>query len=164
MPSPAARRPHEIGAGTGVDQVSIPSRRGARRRDRRGRGLRGPLLPPGMPASRSRAEKFDDAVLDLVEALEKRWQRELRGVEYAVEDVPPSDPSPWERGVPLGRYFAADPAAGLAHRVVLYRRALEERAEDDEQLRDLVREVLVEQVARLLGKRPDEVDPGYQAD
>jgi predicted Zn-dependent protease with MMP-like domain len=117
-----------------------------------------------MPAARSRAERFDDAVLEVVEALERRWEQQLRGVEYAVEDVPPSDPSPWEHGVPLGRYFAADPVAGLTHRIVLYRRVVEERVEDAEMLRALVREVVVEQVAQLLGRTPEEVDPGYRGD
>ena len=38
-----------------------------RRRDRRGRGLRGPLLPPELPAARSRSERFDDLVPDAAE-------------------------------------------------------------------------------------------------
>lgn len=160
MASPAPRPT----GGTDVGDLAIPSRRGARRRDRRGRGVRGPLLPPGMPAARSRAERFDDAVLEVVEALERRWEQQLRGVEYAVEDVPPSDPSPWEHGVPLGRYFAADPVAGLTHRIVLYRRVVEERVDDAEMLRSLVREVIVEQVAQLLNRPPEEVDPGYRDD
>ena len=43
----------------------IPSRRGARRRDRHGRGLRGPLIAPTLPAWRTRSEKFDDLVAEL---------------------------------------------------------------------------------------------------
>src|SRR3954453_9631432 len=58
------------------------------RRDRHGRGLRGRLVPDGVPLARSRAEQFDDLVLDAVEDLERRWERELAGVEFAVEDVP----------------------------------------------------------------------------
>ncbi|NMR20777.1 metallopeptidase family protein [Cellulomonas fimi] len=132
----------------------------ARRRDRRGRGPRGPLLPAGLPAFRTRAQRFDDLVLEAVGRLEKRWGRELDGTEFAVEDVPPSNPAPWERGgVPLGRYFPAD--AGLPARVVVYRRPVETRALDEADLEDLVRDVVVEQVAHLLGRSPDEVDPGY---
>src|SRR5881398_3830681 len=63
----------------------LPSRA---RRDRHGRGLRGRLVPPSVPLSRSRAEQFDDLVLDAVEDIERRWERELSGVEFAVEDVP----------------------------------------------------------------------------
>ena len=133
-----------------------------RRRDRRGRGLRGPVIPPTLPAYRTRAERFDDHVLDAVEALERRWARQLDGTEFAVEEVPPSSPAPWEHGgVPLGRYFPAD--AGMPARIVVYRRPVETRAIDASDLADLVRDVVVEQVAHLLGRRPEEVDPRYHA-
>jgi predicted Zn-dependent protease with MMP-like domain len=90
--------------------------------------------------------------------LEGRWGEELEQVDVAVEDVPPSDPATWEGGaVPLARVFPAD--GGERARLVVYRRPVEQRAEDD--LDDLVRQVVVEQVAELLGRSPDEVDPGY---
>jgi len=131
-----------------------------RRRDRRGRGVRGPLLPATVPAHRTRAERFDDLVLDAVEDLERRWSRLLEGTEFAVEDVPPSSPAPWEHGgVPLGRYFPAD--AGLPARIVVYRRPVEQRAIDAGDLADLVHDVVVEQVAHLLGRAPEDVDPGF---
>ncbi|HEY5553523.1 MAG TPA: metallopeptidase family protein [Cellulomonas sp.] len=134
--------------------------RPVRRRDRRGRGPRGPLLPATVPAYRSRARRFDELVLGAVDGLEKQWSRQLEGTEFAVEDVPPSNPAPWERGgVPLGRYFPAD--AGLPARIVVYRRPLETRALDHDDLADLVHDVVVEQVAHLLGRSPDDVDPGY---
>src|SRR3712207_8198549 len=65
-----------------------PRHPGRPRRDRHGRGLRGRLVPAEVPLARSRAEQFDDLVLDAVEDLERRWERELAGVEFAVEDVP----------------------------------------------------------------------------
>ncbi|WP_081785244.1 metallopeptidase family protein [Cellulomonas sp. KRMCY2] len=149
---------------------SIPARRNPadgqaalapRRRDRRGRGLRGPLVPPALPAYRTRAERFDDHVLGAVERLERRWARQLEGTEFAVEEVPPSHPAPWEHGgVPLGRYFPAD--AGMPARIVVYRRPVETRAVDETDLADLVRDVLVEQVAHLLARPPEDVDPGYR--
>ena len=73
-----------------------------RRRDRHGRGLRGVLAPPGVPLHRSRAERFDDLVLQAVARLEPRWEAHLAGVEFAVEEIPPADeltPGP----VPLAR-------------------------------------------------------------
>ena len=75
-------------------------------------------MPPGMPATQTRGEKFDDEVLACVEMLERAWASELRKVEFAVEDIPPSEPAPWERGVALGRYFAADPVAVAMERTV----------------------------------------------
>jgi predicted Zn-dependent protease with MMP-like domain len=136
--------------------------RRVRRRDRRGRGMRGPLLPADLPAARSRAERFDDLVLDAVERLERRWHDQLAEIEFAVEDVPPADPSPWEHGeVPLGRFFPAD--RSLPPRVVVYRRPVETRTEEAE-LPALVHEVVVEQVASALGVEPEKVDPGYHRD
>lgn len=131
-----------------------------RRRDRRGRGLRGPLIPAALPAARTRSERFDELVLATVERLEVRWGRELEGAEFGVEDVPPSDPAPWETGgVALGRSFPAQ--AGSPARIVVYRRPLEARAEGPEDLADLVRDVVVEQVAELLDREPEDVDPRY---
>jgi hypothetical protein len=130
-----------------------------RRRDRRGRGLRGPLLPPGAPAHRTRAEKFDDTVLGAVERIERRWPA-IGGTEFAVEDVPASDPAPWETGgVPLGRLFPAE--AGQPARIVVYRRPVEARATEPDELVDLVNDVLVEQVAHLLARTPEEIDPDF---
>ena len=107
---------------------------------------------------RSRADRFDVLVLDVVEHLERRWSRELDGVEFAVEDVPPSDPAPWEHGeVPLGRFF---PSRGEEPpRVVVYRRPVETRGGDSREIAALVHDVVVEQVAHLLGLSPDQVDP-----
>ena len=163
-------------------------RRGLRRRERHGRGMRGPLLPASVvvagvpvrvPRSQSPAERFDEIVLDVVEHLEERWEAELRGVEFAVEDVPPlpaADAVPWDPAidadlvadetaggaVPLGRLLPATSTRAGEHtpaRVVVYRRPLELRAVDALDLRDLVHDVVVDQVARLLGLDPDQVDP-----
>jgi len=161
-----------------------------RRRDRHGRGMRGPLAPVGSPLYRTRAERFDDLVLQAVAQLEPRWQAELSGVEFAVEEVPPADPAtdllvidglgaddldP----VPLARLdpavpTPADPAevAGPADpgvplrsarpaRIVLYRRPLLARAEGEEELSELVLDVVIEEVARLLGVDPQEIDPDF---
>ncbi len=117
-----------------------------------------------MPAALTRRDRFEDAVLDCVELLEQSWAKELRDIEFGVEEVPPSDPAPWERGVPLGRAFASDAVAGLPARIVLYRRVVEARADGPEDMRALVRAVVVEQVAEMLGRAPEEIDPGYRPD
>jgi len=142
------------------------------RRDRHGRGLRGRLVPPTVPLSRSRAEQFDDLVLDAVEDLERRWEHELAGVEFAVEDVPWVDHSSPDEvvldadvledgSVPLARVLPAHRENGHEHpaRIVVYRRPLEIRAADRDDLADLVRDVVVDQVAVLLGRDPEEIDP-----
>jgi predicted Zn-dependent protease with MMP-like domain len=135
----------------------------SRRRDRHGRGLRGPLLPRELPAYRTRRDRFDDRVLDAVERLEQRWADQLEEVEFGVEDIPPSDPAPWEHGeVPLGRFFPAE--GDLPPRVVVYRRPVESRAVDAADAAALVHDVVVEQVAHLLGLTPEQVDPAYGED
>lgn len=131
-----------------------------RRRSRHGREIRGFVIPPTLPGYRTRSEKFDELVLAVVERLEHSWSRQLHGTEFAVEEVPPSDPARWETGgVPLGRYFPPQP--GIPPRIVMYRRPIESRARNIDELMFIVRNVLIEQVAHFLGKRPDEVDPGY---
>ncbi len=142
----------------------IPPRWSARRRDRHGRGLRGPLLNPALPAWRTRRERFDRLVASSAARL-VRLNPRLKGVEFGVEEVPPSDPSAWEGGtVAVGRYFPADRALGVAARVVVYRRPLLARAQGAGDVADLVRMVLAEQAAGMLGLRPDELDPEYPED
>nr|WP_123307228.1 metallopeptidase family protein [Cellulomonas sp. PhB143] len=117
-------------------------------------------MPQNVPAYLTRAERFDDHVLAAVERLERRWGDELGGTEFAVEDVPPSDPAPWEdRGVLLGRCHPAE--SGQPARIVVFRRPLETRAGSVEDLEDLVHDVVVEQVAQLLARSPEEIDPDY---
>ncbi|MGE5289255.1 MAG: metallopeptidase family protein [Micromonosporaceae bacterium] len=132
------------------------------RRDRHGRGLRGPLTPPDVPLYRTRAQHFDDLVLDAVNRLETRWEQQLAGVEFAVEEVPPPGPGPDGDPVPLARSQAA--AAGKPARIVVYRRPAQARAEGEEELGELVFDVVVEEVARLLGVDPETIDPGYDGD
>jgi predicted Zn-dependent protease with MMP-like domain len=139
--------------------------------------MRGRLVPPTarpmgsagatrVPLYRSRSERFDDLVRDAINELEQRWSHELEGVEFAVEDVPPPGTG-WDDGVvadetaggpvPLGRLLSGDP--GTPPRVVVYRRPLEARAGDRGDLGVLVHEVVVDQVAQLLGLDPDVIDP-----
>lgn len=145
-----------------ISTTVLPSRRSGKRRDRHGRGMRGPLLPPTVPGARSRSEQFDVMLLTAVQVVEHRLGQNLNRVDYAVEDVPPSAPAPWEAGaVSLGRYFPAEPAAGLRARIVLYRRPITSRALGEADLAGMIYEVVVEQIAHLLGRSPEEIDPDH---
>jgi len=163
-----------------------------RRRDRHGRGLRGVLAPPGVPLYRTRTERFDDLVLQAVARLEPQWEAHLSGVEFAVEEIPPLDeaiggtrgPVPLSRlepGSPRSRAPGpgddwpggpaapgADPPNGDAGqdppRIVVYRRPLLARADDEDELGELIFDVVVEEFARMLGLDPKDVDPGYGGD
>ena len=113
-----------------------------------------------MPLSRSRAERFDDLVLDAVERLDERWGEQLRSVEFGVEEVPDDDPPAWAADpVPLARMLPA--SGGEPARIVVYRRPLENRAEPAE-LPGLVHDVVVKHFAELLGLGPAEVDPHWE--
>lgn len=84
----------------------------------------------------------------------------LPPVEFGVEDVPPSDPAPWEHSeVPLGRLFGGD--ARQAARIVIYRRPVETRVQGEREMSALIAEVVAEQLAALLGVAPGELDPDY---
>lgn len=150
-----------------VSPRPVPPR--IKRRDRHGRGMRGPLTPPDVPLHRSRAQQFGDLVVEAIARLEPRWEAELSQVEFAVQEVPDSDPSDDARdAVPLARL---DPGSGNAQedpangpRIVLYRRPLMARADDEDELAELVFDIVVEEFARLLGVDPETVDPGYDED
>ena len=141
----------------------MPVVTGARRRDRHGRGLRGPMAWPAVPAMESRRERFDALVLDAGDRVRPHLGTRYADLELAVEEVPPMDPAPWEeQTAPLGRLIRG--TATRPHRVVVYRRPVEARAQDDQDLADIVREVVTEQVAALLGVPPHEIDPGIDPD
>jgi predicted Zn-dependent protease with MMP-like domain len=44
-----------------------------------------------VPLHRTRAERFDDLVLQAVARLEPQWEAHLSGIEFAVEEIPPAD-------------------------------------------------------------------------
>ncbi len=129
----------------------------SRRRDRRGRGFRHDVIPPIHPAHRTRREHFEQCVLDSMAELHQRVGRRLDHVEVLSEDVPRADPAPWEEPIVLGRAFPGDRLA--PPRIVIYRRPIELRADSLDQLAELVHSVLVQNVASLLGKRPQDIDP-----
>lgn len=104
---------------------------------------------------RSRSRRFDEVVLEAFERVCDRAEIKRAPIELAVEDVPPSDPAPWEDQIALARAFPADGKAPA--RVVVYRRPVETRSGNDADLAELVHVVMCEQVAGLLGLDPDEL-------
>lgn len=110
---------------------------------------------------------FDTIALEAVRRLEERWHDELGLVEFAVEETPIIDDADLGAvegadSVPLASLVRG--SGGASPRVVLFRRPLEQRAESRAELAALVLVVLVEQVAEMLGRPPEEIDPGYDVD
>lgn len=92
--------------------------------------------------------------------LGSRWGRELARVRFAVEEVPGVEP--WFDGpVPLGQTVAGEGDRQV--QITVFRRPVEARAGDEPELARLIRDLLVEEVADLLGLSPESVDPSYDS-
>jgi hypothetical protein len=145
----------------------------SRSASRRGRDLRGPLLPPTVPGWRSRAERFDMAVLEAYEPIERRWQGRVSELDVAVDEIPrisAKDPD----SVQWPPEVTADGPIALARlipagvdirgnttraRIVLFRKPIERRAKNAAELGELLHDILVAQVAIYLDVDPAVVDP-----
>ena len=78
-------------------------------------------------------------------------------MEFAVGDVPPVNGA---TQVSLGRVEPGPPT-----RIIIHRRPVEARGGGDErELARLVRDVIIEEVADLLGLSPESIDPSYDGD
>lgn len=135
-------------------------------------------MPTTVPGWRSRAERFDMAVLEAYEPIERRWQQRLSGLDIAVDEVPriaAKDPESvqWPpevvadgpvalaRLIPAGVDVRGDATRA---RLVLFRKPIERRAKDSVDLTDLLHEILVAQVATYLGVEPSVIDPTMEED
>jgi len=153
-------------------------RSATQRATRRGRDMRGPLLPPTVPGWRSRAERFDMAVLEAYEPIERRWQERVSELDVAVDEIPriaAKDPESvqWppeviaDGPIALARLIPAGvDVRGNATRarIVLFRKPIERRAKDTLELGELLREILVAQVAIYLDVDPLVIDPTIDDD
>ncbi|MBP2416330.1 metallopeptidase family protein [Microlunatus capsulatus] len=141
-----------------------------RRRDRHGRGLRGPLAAPsplaGRPANPPRpaspAEAFHEAVHAAVERVARACPDAVAEVAFGIEEVPVLEPSWTGPHVPLA--LAVEATADRPAQLVVYRRPLEHRASSRRGLALLVHRTVVEQLAALTGRSVDELDPDGLSD
>ena len=140
--------------------------------------MRGQLLPPTVPGWRSRAERFDMAVLEAYEPIERQWQDRVSGLDVAVDEIPRLTPKDADN-VSWPPEVLADGPVALARlipagvdvrgnatraRIVLFRKPIERRAKDTLDLSDLLHDVLVAQVATFLGVEPSVIDPTIEDD
>lgn len=143
-------------------------------RDRRGRGLRGPLLPPDVPRHATRSQAFDDLALDCYAPLNDRFPEQLAGLDLAVDTVPRMrlradltvlpDEIFADGPVPLGRLILAGvdrQGQPTRARIVLFRMPIEQRAATPRARRLLVTTALTALVATYLNLDPRDIDPQY---
>lgn len=156
-PEPPARSgPADTGASNARRR---PFRR--RRRNRHGRGLRGELVPAHLAGSRTRSERFDAWVLESAQRLERLWGESIQTYQFVVQDIPPGLEELAASGehLPFG---AGAPAAGPRPAVItVYRHPVESAARGLVPVSELIHDVVVEQLATLMGMDPETVDPTY---
>ncbi|MGC3994111.1 MAG: metallopeptidase family protein [Propionicimonas sp.] len=136
-----------------------------RRRERHGRGVRGPLAAPnpltGAPVplrQRARgADFFADCLRASVARTARTCPRALVGIDIGYEEVPGNLEAWRSVRVPLAAAVPARP--GQNGQVVLFRRPLEHRAASRAELRRLVHRALLEQLSALTGIGVEELDP-----
>lgn len=129
-------------------------------RNRHDRGTRTPMFGTRLPRYRTRTGMFDDMVAAQVRRLGQAWPELIRPIQFAVEDVPPSDPTPWQTEPNMtSQCFPA--SHGIPARVVLYRMPLQTEAPSKLELQLAVRDELVARIAELYGRRPEEIDPDW---
>ena len=133
-----------------------------RRRNRHGRGLRGEVMQPTHPGYRTRADRFDDMVLDSAQRLHDIWGKTLDGVRFGVDEIPPEleQLAATASTPPMGSYTPA--ADGDGPTITVYRRVVEQACSSVEELQDLVHDVVVEHTAEMLGVAPETLDPVYR--
>ncbi|TWS18150.1 metallopeptidase family protein [Tsukamurella asaccharolytica] len=146
-------------------------------RDRRGHGMRGPLVPRDLPAHRTRSQDFDEAVLDAFAEIDSLWHDKLSDLDIAVDDVPgilPHDPDavswpveveadgpiPLARMVPVGIDRRGNRTRA---RLILFRRPLQRRAKTEADLLDEILAILVHQISDYLGVTEETLIAGPDA-
>jgi predicted Zn-dependent protease with MMP-like domain len=120
---------------------SRPRRRAALPRARHGRRPPRPRLrlPTVQPPGTGR-EAFIRLVEEAVESIPEEFRDRLANVDFVVEETP--------RG-----YFGV-----LPDRIVIFRRPIEARARSDAELAELVRQVVIHEVAHYFGIDDDRLD------
>ncbi|MCL1838912.1 MAG: metallopeptidase family protein [Propionibacteriaceae bacterium] len=138
------------------------------RRDRHDRGLRGPLVAgdplqqkPPLSKSKSKPARFALAIESALDQISQHCPDALIGVQVGFEDVPTPQLG-WDNRVPLG--VARSATSQNVGQIVLYRRVIERRCQDQDSLENLVLLTLVEQLSAITGYSVTELNPDIEPD
>ncbi|UTT40557.1 metallopeptidase family protein [Glutamicibacter mishrai] len=144
----------------------LPDQPSGPRRNRHGRGRRGPLVPMHLPAYRSRQERFDDAVMASAQRLSERWAQKIEIIDFLIEPVPSDKLINQAQAIgdriPLASSVPA--TARERAKIIIFRLPIEQIADSPGELLDLVHQCIVHEVAQLWVKPISEVDPSYFPD
>ena len=122
--------------------------------------MRTPMFGTRLPRYRTRSGAFDDMVAAQIRRLNGAWPQLVKPVQFAVEDVPPSQPAPWEPEPSFAsQCFPA--SHGIPARIVLYRMPIQSKSRSRMDLELAIRDEVVLRLAELYGRRPDEIDPDW---
>lgn len=135
--------------------------------DRHGRHRRRDSDPRRRPPDGFRTSsrrRFERLVDDALDGLPRELLHYVENVAIVVEEVPPADVLGegdeillgLYQGVPRTERFGDPPV--LPDRITIYRRPIETRARDRNELADLVREVVVHEIAHHFGIDDDRLD------
>ena len=121
------------------------------------------MVPPGVPLATSREDQFADLVFAAVDRLAALLDDQWLDVEVSVQNLPPAsgpasvvDLTQAHAEIPLGAAQRGAPSA-----IVLFRRPIELRCVERAELLALIRDVVAQQVATLLDRDPEDLDPDY---
>lgn len=123
--------------------------------------MRGQLLPAHLPGARTRAEQFDDWVMESAQRLERLWGERILDLQILVQEIPDGleDMTP---GMLRGMLGSSTPASpGTPAVITVYRHPVLMAARSVMPVNELVHDVVVEQTAELMGLSPEAVDPAY---
>lgn len=113
-----------------------------------------------IPRRPTDAEYFIECVQESVETIQRNCPEALFGIDVGVDDVPVSTlglSADSLDSVPLAA--AMSPTDGGVSKVIVFRRPLENRAADREDLKELTHDTLVEQISALTNRPMHELDP-----
>lgn len=136
----------------------------ARKRNRHGRGRRGPLLDARLPGARTREEHFEDLLIESAERLADRWGDRVTAIDFRLMLVPNAKVLAKAQAtgsrVPWATSRSGRP--GRPERITVYRRPIEEASISPAELPEIVHLAVVEQLADLWAMDPQQIDPGYR--